>query len=95
VKNAICSGRIDMRPVMVGAILVLAVSASVTPANARDGIVKFQCNGNIGDCRGKCETELWYAAKLWDGARNPPESCPPLLQACMTTRVKAKGASRH
>jgi hypothetical protein len=64
-------------------MLTLAVSVSVAPANAHDGIVHFQCNGNI--CMVKCETELWYTAKLWDGTRNSPESCPPLLQACIIT----------
>jgi hypothetical protein len=83
-----------MRFLIVAGTLVFAVSASVTPANASHGIPYFYCdNGNI--CMSKCENELWYTGKLWDGTRNPEGSCPPLLQACMTTCVKAKGASRR
>jgi hypothetical protein len=75
-------------------MLTLAVSAPLTPANASHGMPYFYCDtGNI--CMRKCEIELWSTAKLWDSTRNPEGSCPPLLQACMTTCVKAKGAARR
>jgi hypothetical protein len=70
--------------------LALAVSASLTPANARS-IYSLQCGPRTHSgiiCTGKCETELWYSAELWDGTRNLRWSCPPLLQACVTTCVK-------
>jgi hypothetical protein len=74
--------------------LTLAVSASLTPANAARGIPLFKCNG-AGACRWKCTTGLWNTATLWDGTRNPPGSCPPLLQACMATCAAAKTAAQH
>jgi hypothetical protein len=91
-----------MRLLIVARMLVLAVSASVTPANAApgSGFPKFMCNGagiypGPHICKWKCETELWNTAKLWDGTRNNPWSCPPLLQACIATCRQAKEASRR
>jgi hypothetical protein len=69
--------------------LALAVSASVTPANARRTMNCGQRTHSGVNCTGKCETELWNTAKLWDGTRNPPGSCPPLLQACVAKCVAA------
>jgi hypothetical protein len=81
---------------IVGGMLALAVWASMTPANAA-----FMCNGadiwHRGPlhCMGKCERELWNTANLWDSTRNKPWSCPPLLQACVATCVKAKQAAQR
>jgi hypothetical protein len=80
--------------------LALAVSASLTPAHANVGLL-FKCCAGIYpgphyyDCNSNCLTEVWNTIKLWDGARNPPGRCPPLLQACITTCVKAKEATQH
>jgi hypothetical protein len=74
-----------------------AVSASLTPANARFTPFCGPPRTHSGiNGMGKCETELWYTAKLWDRTRNPPYiSCPPVLQACITTCVKAVEAARR
>jgi hypothetical protein len=91
-----------MRPVIVAGLLVLTVSASVTPANAAHSLRPlFMCNGadiwHRGPlhCVRKCETELWSAANLWDSTRNHRGSCPPSLQACIATCVTAKTAAQH
>jgi hypothetical protein len=85
-----------MRLLIVAGMLVLAVSASVTPANARFSFPPFKCNGAVGTyCMWKCENELWSTANLWDSTRNHPGSCPPLLQACMATCAAAQRAARH
>jgi hypothetical protein len=92
-----------MRLLIVGGMLALALSASLTPAKAApgSGFPKFMCNGadiwhpGPNHCMGKCETELWSTANLWDSTRNKPRSCPPSLQACIATCVAAKNAARH
>jgi hypothetical protein len=91
-----------MRLLIVAGMLALALSASLAPAQAApgSGFPKFMCNGagiypGPHICTWNCETELWNTAKLWDGTRNLPRSCPPLLQACITTCVTAKKAARH
>jgi hypothetical protein len=83
-------------------MLTLAVSASLTPANAAHSLRPlFMCNGadiwHRGPlhCMGKCERELWSAANLWDSTRNHRGSCPPSLQACIATCVAAKTAAQH
>jgi hypothetical protein len=82
-------------------MLALTISASLTPANAAHTFGLYMCNGADDwhpgplHCMGKCESELWNTAKLWDGTRNKPWSCPPLLQACITTCVTARKAARH
>jgi hypothetical protein len=82
-------------------MLTLAGSVSLTPANAfRRGGPVFRCTAGIYPkpgiyCELNCETELWSTAKLWDFTRNPPGSCPPLLQACVATCLKAKQAAQR
>jgi hypothetical protein len=79
-------------------MLVLAVSASLAPAHAAVGLL-FKCNAGIYPglhyCNSNCQTELWNTINLWDGARNPPGRCPPLLQACIAKCVAAKEAARR
>jgi hypothetical protein len=84
-----------VRHLIIGGMLALTVSASLTPANARPGIPLFKCNGAGSYCGWKCENELWSTANLWDSTRNPKRSCPPLLQACMATCAAAKNAAHH
>jgi hypothetical protein len=96
-----------MRPVIVAGMLTLAVSASVTPANAGCCTRLFTCNGagtypepHIANnrtiaCKWKCQIELWNTANLYDGTRNHPGSCPSSLQACIATCVAAKKVARH
>jgi hypothetical protein len=89
-----------MRLLIVGGMLALAVSASMTAANAASGFPKFMCNG--ADTSHPGSIIAWGSAKpncrappSWDGTRNNPWSCPPLLQACVAQCVKAKEAARH
>jgi hypothetical protein len=88
-----------MRLLIVGGMLALALSASLTPANAYRSLPLFKCNAGIYPgplyCNWNCETELWSTANLWDSTRNKPRSCPPSLQACIATCVAAKNAARH
>jgi hypothetical protein len=90
-----------MRLLIVAGMLVLAVSASLTPANAAHSVGLFMCNGadiwhpGPNHCMGKCETELWSTAKLWDSTRNHAGSCPPSLQACIATCAAAQRATRR
>jgi hypothetical protein len=83
-------------------MLTVVLSASLTPANAASmNNLKLMCNGadiwhpGPHHCMGKCETELWKTAKLWDGIRNNPWSCPSLLQACTARCVTAKTVAQH
>jgi hypothetical protein len=88
-----------MRPLIVAGMLALAISASLTPANAHGGSFTPFCGPprtHSGvNCTGKCTTELWSSARLWDGTRNPPGSCPALLEACVAKCVAAKTATQH
>jgi hypothetical protein len=55
---------------IVGGMLALSISASLTPANTASGFPKFMCNGadichpGPNHCIGKCETELWNTRKV-------------------------------
>jgi hypothetical protein len=82
------------------ALTALAIALNITmltPAVSKGPL--FRCKGGsiYGNamCNAKCTTELWNTATLWNGTRNPPRNCPPLLQARIATCVTTQRATRH
>jgi hypothetical protein len=75
---------------IVAGILALAVSASLTPANAA-GPVGY-CGNLRCACQFQCRVEFWNTEKLWDRANRHSR---PLTQACIDKCVAAKEAARR
>jgi hypothetical protein len=75
---------------IVAGMLMLAISASVTPANAA-GPVGY-CGSLRCACQFQCRVEFWNTEKLWDRADRHSR---PLTQACVEKCVKAKEATRR
>jgi hypothetical protein len=50
------------------AATVLAIALNITMLGAETGSAADGCRNGVlkGACAFKCETELWYTARLWD-----------------------------